>query len=69
MSQTTTRVREYVPGETDTDQWICDHRELIEREANSDAPDAWVFQSLLDSVDEADGDELDEADDEGGDLV
>ncbi|QLH77421.1 hypothetical protein HZS55_08985 [Halosimplex rubrum] len=66
MSQTEQRVREFVPGETDIDQWIRDHRELIEREANSDAPDAWVFQSFLDSIDDGEDDESDETDDEGG---
>jgi len=27
--------------------WVEQHREQIEREANSDAPDAWVFERLL----------------------
>ncbi|WP_459191788.1 hypothetical protein [Halosimplex sp. J119] len=66
MSQTTRKVSEFVPGETDPEQWIREHRDLIEREANSDAPDAWVFQSFLDSIDEDDGDESGETDDEGG---
>jgi hypothetical protein len=65
MSQTEQRVRKFIPGETDIEQWIRDHRELIEREANSDAPDAWVFQSFLDSIDEDDNDESDDTD-EGG---
>ncbi|QLH82428.1 hypothetical protein [Halosimplex pelagicum] len=68
MSQTEQRVREFVPGETDIDQWIRDHRDLIEREANSDAPDAWVFQSFLDSIDEDDDDES-TGSDEGGDSA
>ena len=62
MSQTEQRIREFVPGETDIEQWIRDHRELIEREANSDAPDAWVFQSFLDSIDEDDNDKSGDTD-------
>ena len=32
------------------DEFVEEHREQIEREANSDAPDAWVFRRLLQSV-------------------
>lgn len=35
--------------EEDDEHWIDEHRDQIEREANSDAPDAWVFQRLLDN--------------------
>jgi hypothetical protein len=34
-------------GLDDGKEWPEDYREEIEREANSDAPDAWVFQRLL----------------------
>ncbi|MFC4549349.1 MULTISPECIES: hypothetical protein [Halorussus] len=44
------------PQDTD-ENWIEEHREEIEREANSDAPDAWVFERLLQSVEDSeDGD-------------
>ena len=36
---------------TDTN-WVEEHREEIEREAASDAPDAWVFQRLLESLED-----------------
>jgi hypothetical protein len=44
---------EFVPGETDPNQWIRENREYVERIANSDAPCDWVAQRLLDSVDES----------------
>jgi len=31
--------------------FVDEHREEIEREAASDAPDAWVFQRILNYVD------------------
>jgi hypothetical protein len=36
--------------ETTDQNWVEEHREQIEREANSDAPDAWVFERLLQSA-------------------
>lgn len=41
------------PDEDDADEWIEDNREYLEREADSDAPHAWVAQRLLDSVEES----------------
>lgn len=43
---------EFVPGESDPEEWIQENRAYIERIADSDAPDAWVAQRVLDSVDE-----------------
>lgn len=42
-------------GNETEENWIEEHRERIEREANSDAPDAWVFERLLQSLDDEDG--------------
>ena len=51
MSETPTHsTTEFVMGETDPDEWIRENREALEFEANSDAPDAWVFQRLLNSI-------------------
>ncbi|WP_277540259.1 hypothetical protein [Haloarcula laminariae] len=42
--------------ETNTDQsraeWIRDHRDELEREANSDAPHAWVAKRFLQSLED-----------------
>lgn len=46
------------PQETD-ENWIRENREQIEREAESDAPDAWVFERLLQSLDEDDSEDGD----------
>lgn len=35
--------------ESEAESFVEEHRDKIEREANSDAPDAWVFQRLLES--------------------
>jgi hypothetical protein len=32
----------------DTENWLENNIEQIRRKANSDAPDAWVFEGLLD---------------------
>lgn len=32
--------------------WPADYREEIEREANSDGPHAWVFQRVLESLED-----------------
>ena len=53
MSETPTHsTTEFVIGETDPDEWIRENREALEFEANSDAPDAWVFQRLLNSIED-----------------
>jgi len=45
---------EFIPGETDPEDWIRENYEGLKHEAESEAPDAWVFQRLIDSVDEPD---------------
>ena len=44
------------PPETSNEQsraeWIRDHREELEREANSDAPHAWVAERFLQSLED-----------------
>lgn len=40
------------PGD---DEFLDAHRDELEREATSNAPDAWVFQRLLESIDEDGG--------------
>jgi len=52
MSQVSEMPTTFDPEEDEPEDWIRENRELIEREANSDAPDAWVFQRFLDSIDE-----------------
>lgn len=45
-------VESFDPETDDPDEWLREHRAMLEFEANSDAPDAWVFQRLLDSIDD-----------------
>jgi len=52
MNTTDGTTTEFVMSETDPDEWIRENYAALEREANSDAPDAWVFQRLIDSVDD-----------------
>lgn len=42
------------PQDPDTEAWVRENYEAIEREAESNAPDAWVFQRLLELVDDPD---------------
>lgn len=42
------------PEEDDVLEWLDRHRDALEYEANSDAPDAWVFERALAYV-EAEG--------------
>lgn len=37
---------------TDDKEWPDDYREEIEREANSDGPHSWVFQRVLESLED-----------------
>lgn len=41
------------PPEPGDDDFLDHHREEIEREAQSDAPDAWVFEQLVHSLEES----------------
>jgi len=47
-------VEPFDPETDDPDEWLDEHREMLEFEAESDGPHAWVFQRLLDSIDDAD---------------
>jgi hypothetical protein len=50
--------------EMDSLEWAAQHREELEREANSDLPHAWMAKSILQRLDE----ETDESsEDEEGD--
>lgn len=44
------QVEPFDPEEDDPDEWLQEHRDMLEFEANSDAPDAWVFQQFLDHI-------------------
>jgi|GEM_PF-5487198 len=43
-------VEPFDPDEDDVDEWLRDHRDALEFEAESDAPDAWVFERYLNYV-------------------
>ncbi|QLH78636.1 hypothetical protein HZS55_15660 [Halosimplex rubrum] len=40
-------VEPFDPDEDDVDEWLEAHRDALEYEAASDAPDAWVFERAL----------------------
>lgn len=42
-------------SDDDEENWIEANRAAIEREADSNAPDAWVFERLLQSLDDDEG--------------
>lgn len=48
-------VEPFDPDEDNVDEWLEAHRDALEYEANSDAPDAWVFERALAYVDSVDG--------------
>jgi len=47
-------VTEFTAGETAPDEWIRENYDALRAEAESDAPDAWVFQQLIGSVEHND---------------
>ena len=57
---TTQRQRSDESEVEDSLEWAENHREELEREAESDAPHAWVAESILQRLDE-------EEDEEAGD--
>jgi len=50
--------------EEDSFEWAASHRKELEREAASDAPHAWVAESILQRLDDEDVEESDPSDEE-----
>ena len=48
----TQQQRPRLVGTLFSEEWVHDNIDQIRFEANSDAPDAWVFQRILDEVEE-----------------
>lgn len=48
VAQSQSRFQKYEPPEDES--WVEYNRDHVEREANSDARDAWVFERLLQSL-------------------
>ena len=60
---TTQRQRSDETEEEDSLEWAENHREELKREAESDAPHAWVAESILQRLDEDEEEEDEEAGD------
>lgn len=46
---------EEAESDTSSESWAEQHREELEREANSDLPHAWVAERILQSLDDEEG--------------